>query len=180
MTLFGEVNSTTDLDRVIQLSGRDWRKGTTAPTDAPIGTSPEIGVLLFDAVNELGSVYMSLPDDCDKTQDMRLDLDCSLVNIQLNNDSLDWTLDYTAPQALTTGAGIAKTSTQVTSSTTITTGNGLAVGDIYVASFTISAGDATNPLANAVGLALEGHLTNVTGVAAIHLLSAHLHYKALY
>ena len=55
----------------------------------------------------------------------------------------------------------------------------LAIGDIYTMDLTVLAADATNPLASAIGLALEIHLTNVTGVADIHLIDGDLIYEAL-
>jgi hypothetical protein len=87
------------------------------------------------------------------------------------------TVDYTAP-TLTTAEGIAKTSTQVTGQFTAVTGR-LAVGDVYQMDITFDVSDATNPLANAVGLAVEFHLTNVTGVADIHLFDADFIYTAI-
>ena len=43
---------------------------------------------------------------------------------------------------------------------------------------TFSAADATNPLAAAVGIAFEIHLTNTTGVGSIDLIDGDLIYTA--
>jgi len=180
VTLFGEVISNTLLDRQIIINGEQFRKGVTAPTDVTIGTTPTIDALRFDAVAELASTFEVLPFNIDPTEDIELNLIWSLANIQINNDTLDMTMDYTAPILLSTANGIAKASTQLTATTTVTTANGLAVGDLYSMLFTMLAGDATNPLANAVGLAMEIHLTNVTGVLAADLVAACINYKALY
>ena len=180
MTAFGAVTSSTTLTRSAQIRGSQLRKGTTAPTDATIGTTPTIGVLLFDATAELGSAFLQMPSDWDRTQDCTLELICALVNVQTNADSLDWTLDYTVPIALTTASGVGKASTNLTASTVVTTANGLAVGDVYRTSFTLASADATNPFtdSNALGFALEIHLTNITEVIAIHLLEAMISYEA--
>jgi len=180
MTLFGEVISNTLLDRQIILTGEQFRKGVTAPTDVTIGTSPTIQAQRFDAVAELASTLEVLPFNIDLTEDIELILIWSLANIQINNDTLNVTLDYTAPILNSTANGIAKASTQLLGVTTVTTGNGLAVGDLYSMLFTMLAGDGTNPLANAAALAMEIHLTNVTGVIAADLVTGCLNYKALY
>lgn len=86
------------------------------------------------------------------------------------------TCDYVAP-TLTTGAGFAKTSSQVTGQFTAVTGR-LAAGDIYKMTFTFSASDGTNPLASAVILVPEFHLTNVTGVAAVGVAAGVFRYEA--
>jgi hypothetical protein len=182
MTAFGDVAGNTTLTRSVQVRGSQFRKGASAPTDATIGTTPVIGVLLFDATAETASAFVEPPADWDRSQDCTLRLICSLVNAETNADTLDWTLDYTVPLSLSTGSGIDKTSTNLTDSVTVTTGNGLAAGDIYEASFALASADATNPFSSAssVGFALEMHLTNITGVSAIHLVEAVLDYVALY
>lgn len=177
MSHFGEILSTTLVTRTLHLSGDQFRKGATAPTDATLGTTPTVPALLFDATNELASLYHSLPTEADLTVDMTLRLQFSLSSIQVNADTCDFTCDYTAP-TLVTAEGIAKTSTQVTGQFTAVTGR-LAVGDVYVMDITFAAADATNPLASAVGLAFEIHLTNVTGVADVHLLDGDLIYQAI-
>jgi hypothetical protein len=177
MSNFGEVASNQALTRQLHLSGTQFRKGATAPTDATIGTTPTVPALLFDATNELASLYHSLPVDADLTQDIILRLQFSLVNVQVNNDTCDFTCDYTAVTT-TTAEGVAKASTQVTGQFTAVTGR-LAIGDLYTMDITFQAGDATNPLASAIGIAFELHLTNVTGVAAIHLIDGDFIYEAL-
>jgi uncharacterized protein involved in outer membrane biogenesis len=160
------------------LSGDQFRKGATAPTDVTIGTTPTVPALLFDATGELVSLYHSLPQDLDTGHDVILRLQWSLAAVQLNGDTLDVTCDYTAP-TLTGGAGIAKTSTQITGQFTCVTGR-LAIGDLYTMDLTVPFGDATNPLASAVGVAFEFHLTNTTGVAACHLVDGDFIYEGLY
>lgn len=169
------------LNNSIQIRGSQFRKGVTAPTDVTIGTTPTIGAVLFDATAELASAYMQMPDDWDRNVDCSLTLICSLVNGQTNNDSLDWTLDYTVPITLSTGNGVSKTSTNLTTSVAVTTANGLAVDDMYHAVFTLASADATNPFSdsNSQGFALEIHLTNVTQVAAIHLQAAVINYRGI-
>jgi hypothetical protein len=110
--------------------------------------------------------------------DVFLDLVFALTTTETDSTTADFTLDYTASQELSTGTGPAKTSTQLTDSVTVTTGNGLAAGDLYRAGFTLDAGDATNPLAAATVLSLEWHLTNVTGVAAIDFIGAIVRFQS--
>jgi len=177
---FRDVTGDTQLNRVLNVNSAQWRKGATAPTEAIIGTTPETIVFLFDAVNEVGGIYFNFPEDMDKTQDIRLDIDFSLVNVQINNDVLNITIDYVAITKNSTGSGLDKTSTQVLSTEAVTTANGLAVNDVYILQITISAGDGNNPLANATGISIDIHLTNISGVAAIHAIDGHLHYAAKY
>lgn len=178
MGQFGQVLSNQELDRTLHLSGDQFRKGSIAPTDVTIGTTPTVPALLFDATNELASLYHSIPVDADLTQDIIFRLQFSLANVQLNGDTCDFTCDYTAT-TLAGGGGIAKTSTQITGQFTAVTGR-LAVGDLYTMDMTIAFDDATNPLASAIGIAFEIHLTNVTGVAAIHLIDGDFIYSAAY
>ena len=180
MTVHGAVSSDQQLSRSYFIRASQVRKGSTAPTDATIGTTPTIGVLLFDATAETGSVFVTMPQNWDRTQDCGLTLYCALTSTRTNGESLDITLDYTVPVALTTGSGAGKTSTQKTASRTVTTAEGLAAGDVYPVSFTLESGDATNPFtsSDAVGFGLEIHLTNVTGVPAFHLLGIRLDYTA--
>lgn len=178
MTTFGAVVSNTTLTRTLHLSGDQFRKGSIAPTDVTIGTSPQVPALLFDATNELASLYHSIPVQADLTSDIILRLQFSLSSVQLNGDTCDFTCDYTAT-TLAGGGGIAKTSTQVTGQFTTVTGR-LAIGDLYTMDITFPAADATNPLASAVGIAFEIHLTNVTGVADIHLIDGDFIYEAAY
>lgn len=182
MGAFGAVVSNTVLTRAIIVNGDQFRKGSTAPTDVTIGTTPTIDALLFDATNELASTFVMMPLDWDRSKDVNLFLVCSLAANETDSDSLDWTLDYTVPIQLSTGNGVARTSTQLTTTQTLTTANGLATGDIYVSSFTLASADATNPFsdADALGFALEIHLTNVATVAAIHLIAGCIGYEALY
>lgn len=178
MSQFGEVGSAQVLTRSIVLRGDQFRQGVTAPTDVTIGTTPVIGALLFDAIAELVSLYEAFPDNIDVTADVILRIQFSLSSVQLNLDTCDFTCDYTAP-TLTTAEGVAKASTQVTGQFTAVTGR-LAIGDMYEMDITFPFADATNPLASAIGVAMEIHLTNVTGVADIHLVGAELVYEALY
>ena len=173
----GAVNS---YDRVLNVNSTQWRKGTTAPTETTIGTTPETRVLLFDATNEVAGVYFNFPDDMDLTQDARFDIDWSLVSAETNGDELSVTMDYVVVQENTTGGGLDKTSTQVLATRAVTTANGLAINDVYILQFPIDAGDASNPFTDATGMSLDLHLTNVTEVASMHVFSGHLHYKSKY
>jgi len=163
--------------RTLHLSGDQFRKGATAPTDVTIGTTPTVPALLFDLTTELASLYHSFPEDLDRDNDVVLRLQFSLSSVQLNLDTCDFSCDYTAPTEVT-AEGIAKASTNVTGQFTAVTGR-LAVGDIYEMDITFPFADATNPIANAVGIAFEIHLTNVTGVADIHLIDGDFIYTAL-
>jgi hypothetical protein len=179
MTAFGGVASDTTLTRSIHLAGDQFRKGATAPTDVTIGTTPTIQALRFDATNELASVYASLPADVDRSQDIILRLQVALIGAETNGETLDVTCNYVAVLENSTGDGPAKASTGATGQVTVTTANGLAAGDVYTMDITFAAGDATNPLANAIGLGIEINLTNVTGVIGMDLLDADLVYEAL-
>ena len=175
----GGVLSDTPLTRSIHLAGDQFRKGATAPADVTIGATPTINALRFAATNELASVYASLPAEVDLSQTITLRMQWALAAGEVNNDTLDITCDYTAVVERVTASGPGKASTQRTGIVTVTTGEGLAAGDVYVMDITFLAGDATNPLANAVGLAIEIHLTNTTGVASADLIDADLIYTAL-
>jgi len=166
------------LDRQIILTTTQFRKGATAPSDVTIGTTPTIPALRFAATNELLSILQVMPFNWDKTQDIELILIWSLVSTEINGDAISITVDYTATQFQATGEGIAKTSTQITDDLAVTTGEGLAIGDLYSHSITIAENDATNPLADADAVALEIHLTNLTGVASVDLVGACFNYKA--
>lgn len=172
--------SAKPITRTLHISGANFGKGSTAPTDVLLGTSPEVPALLFDAVAETASVYQSFLADTDRSQDLTLRIQFALVNAETNGDALSATLDYVVPVVGVTGSGPTKTSTQVLATKTVTTGEGLAVGDVYEIEFPISAADATNPTAAGAGIAWEFHLTNTTGVAAVHVLDADLDYKALH
>jgi len=181
------VNSTlvrTPYDkRSVILTLDDFRKGTTAPTDATIGSTPTIPVLLFDATNELLSFHVVMPIDWDKTKDCTMDLVFSLVNTETDADTLSVTIDYTTIFKNTTGAGVAKTSTQLTPTIDVSTANGLAIGDIYTMSVTLAAADANNGFIRgdkSVGFCAEFHLTNIDEVTDIHFLGGCVNYIPLY
>jgi hypothetical protein len=180
VTDFGAVLTDSPLIRAVHFDASEIGKGATAPTDATIGTTPAVPALLFDATNETAVIYISFRPDMDLTQDMTIKVQWALVNVQLNADQLDVTMDYVIPVVGTTGSGPDKASTQLTPTQQVTTGEGLAINDMYQLEATLSAGDATNPFAGGSAIALEFRLTNVTGVAAIHVLDADLEYVALY
>ncbi|MEE9312117.1 MAG: hypothetical protein V3V10_06845, partial [Planctomycetota bacterium] len=69
-------------------------------------------------------------------------------------------------------------STQITGQVTVTTGEGLAAGDMYDMTLTMLQNDANNPAAGALGPALEFHLTNTTGVAAADLVAGCVNYRS--
>lgn len=176
MTTLGAVASNTSLVRELRIPQTQFRKGATAPTDETVGTTPTVPALRFDAVAELATVVVHMPDDWDGGGvDMRLLW--RLVNAQTNGQTLDVTCDYVAA-TLATGAGFGKASSQITGQVTAVTGR-LAAGDLYEMILTFAAGDATNPLSKAVqAIAAEIHLTNVTGVAAAHLMAGKMRYTA--
>lgn len=183
MSNAGEVASDQALTRSLNLSIGDFRKGVTAPNDVTIGTSPSVPALNFSSVGELLTAAIAMPADWDKSADCTLHSFWALSQAETNNDVLNITLDYVAPEENVTGAGPAKTSTQVTPSVTVTTANGLAIDDIYSVSATISEADANNgfsPGDAVAGFAFEIHLGNTTGVAEANLLGFRLDYQALY
>ena len=181
MSLFGDVGANQPLIRVVSFSAGDIGRGVTAPTESTIGTSPAVPALLFDAVAETGVVVTRFRPDMDLGADMTLRILFALVNGQIDTDQLDLTIDYTV---FRTGGGNGpdKASTQLLPTLQVTTANGLAVADVYSIAATIAFDDATNPLnaADAVGISIEVHLTNVTEVAAIHVLDGDLEYNALF
>jgi len=182
MTLFGAVNTSTALQRSIILTIDDFRKGVTAPADATIGTTPTVPALLFNATNELLSAHVVMPINWDKNVDVSLEWVWSLSTGQTNNDVLSITIDYVTIRRNTTGAGVGKTSTQNTPTTTLITANGLAVGDIHTMSTTLSGADGNNGYSggdNSTGFCFEFHLTNLTGVADIHFISGCINFTAL-
>lgn len=179
MTLFGDVASSQILRRQQVLTGNQFRKGVTAPSDVTIGTTPTINALRFAATNELVSVYEIFEFAYDGLN-MNIILIFSLVAGQVNNDVLSGTLDYTASILNSTGSGIGKASTSINATKTVTTANGLAAGDLYSLVFPLLAADATNPLTSANGIALEFHLTNLTGVASADLVGGCLDYGVLF
>jgi hypothetical protein len=156
--------------------------GATAPTEVTIGTTPSVPALLFDATAELVSSFAQMPTNWDRTLDVDLVLAIELVNAQSNGEVLDITIDYVVSIQNSTGEGVAKASTQLLPTLTVTTANGLAAGDAYEVRATFDNADATNPFtsADAVGFGIEIHLTNVTDVAAFHLLSTCFSYTAVH
>ena len=180
MADFGDVSSTQTLTRQVSIAGSAFIGGATPPTGATIGSTPTVPALLFDAVAETATLTIELPPDMDLTVDPTLEIVCALVSTETNNDVLSWSYDYVAVQKEVTGKGPVQTSTTATSTTTVTTANGLAIGDVYGAQLVIDASDATNPLSAAELIVVEIHLTNITGVASIHVIAGHLHYTAKY
>jgi len=162
---------------------QNLRKGATAPVDSTLGTTPTIPTLYFSATNELVSGYITMHEAWDKNYDLELELFWALASAQTNGDALSLTLDYVVTKHDTTGQGPAKTSTQLTLDHTMTTAEGLAVGDMHPTIFVLPANDANNGFAagdHSMGVGFEVHLTNVVGVADIHLLGGHLNYISLF
>jgi len=170
----------TDLKRTARFGVANFRKGGTAPTDATIGTTPTIPVLLFDATNELITLTFIVPSDMNARVDFTLDLHFALIQTETNGTTADGTIDYISLDS-DQGQLYTKTSTQITASTTVTTAKGLATATGYIMSFTIDADDSNNPAALTNGeMIFEFHLTNVTGVNAIHATGARINYTAQY
>ncbi len=183
MTAFGAVNTGTALTRSVILTIDDYRKGATGPSDVTIGLTPTIPALHFNATNELLSVHSVMPVDWDKDVNASIDFVWSLSTGQSNNDVLSITIDYVAIQKEISGAGIAKTSTQLLLTTTVTTANGLAIGDIYTMSATLDKDDANNGFSGGdgtTGFCFEFHLTNITGVTEADFIAGCVNYEALY
>lgn len=181
--LRSRVEGTSAGVRSVILTIDDFRKGATGPSDATIGSTPTIPVLLFNATNELLSLHVVMPIDWDKNNNCSIDFIWSLSASESNDDVLSVTVDYVAVQKNTTGAGIAKTSTQLTPTVTVTTANGLAIGDIYTMGTTLAAADGNNGFARddkTIGLCFEFHLTNTAGVGEAHFVAACINYTTLY
>lgn len=179
MVDFGAIQSDTAVIRDIVIPTETIGMGAIAPTAADIGTTPTVPALHFSATSEIAGVQVVMPIEWDNG-DITLQLTWALSATETNGDTLDITVDYVATIIGTTGAGPAKTSTQVTGQVTVTTGAGLAIGDLYRMEVAIPAADGTNPLANAQFLAIEWHLTNTDEVGEADLVGAHVQYTALY
>jgi len=180
MSEFGEVLTNQSLSRQLIYPVVNFRKGVTAPSDATQGTTPTVPTLRFTAVAELASIGITMPSDWDETKDLDLIFDGALVVGQTNLDTWDWTIDYIFSEDPANNNSLLKTSTQVTGQATVTTANGLAAGDVYRIIVPVSAVDANNPFANATSMAFECHLTNVTGVGDIDVISLCMRYIAKY
>lgn len=185
MTTFGAVDTEDTLFRVVPVDVADIRKGSTAPTDVTIGTTPVVAALLFDATAELASLNIVMSPDWDKAQDVSVVLVFALVNAQSDAEVLSVTFDYIRVKKDTTAEGVAaaRTSTQVLATKAVATATGLAVGDVYLLTATLDKDDANNGWAaddDTVMIVAEFHLTNLTGVAAMHVLGARLLYESNY
>lgn len=182
MTALGSVLSNTALSEQVVLTLNDFRKGSTSPTDSTLGTTPTVPTLLFSATGELLTLATMMPFNFDRGVDIQLILVWSLAAAETNGDTLDVTLDYTVGIVGVTGSGPDKASTQVTGQVTVTTAEGLAVGDIYTMSINLPRADATNPYTDpdAGAFSMEMHLTNVTGVSSAHLIGACIAYERLH
>lgn len=183
MTTVGAAETEDTLLKSLALGLGDLGRGSTAPTEVTIGGTPTIPALLFDAVAETASANVIMSTDWDKSKDVIFALVWSLVNTQNDGHVLDVTLDYVAILNETTGGGADKTSSQVLATQTLATANGLAINDVYVLVATLAAADANNGFAagdKTVGFGIEFHLTNLTDVAAIHVLGERIVYEANY
>jgi len=180
MSKFGEVSSNNVNSRNIIVPARAWTVGASAPTTQQRGSTPAIDTWGFSDVADSLLTYYAFPDDMELGVNCTLRMHCALAVTELNNDTLDLTLDYNIPQAPGSGAGLAKASTQVTGTTTVTTANGLAADDCYDLDFTLAFGDATNPFSGGSAFAFEFTFTNVTGVGRFNFLGSTLIYEAKY
>ena len=177
MSNFGDVSGDTTQLRQFIISANQFRKGTTAPTDVLIGTTPEVFALHFDATNELVTADVMMPRDVDFSVDPKLVLVVALSTSETDADTLDLTCDYTMVKAT---ESFAKTSTQVTGQTTVTTANGLTAGTCYQITFSFARADANNPFdANVKSSVFEIHLTNTDEVGEFDLISACFAYEGI-
>ncbi len=175
---FGDIAGNVELNRQLVLPVENFRVGAIPPDENLRGTTPSVPVLTFDAVAESACTGFVMPIDWDNG-DFEIILEWALVNVQIDSDTLDVTIDYIAwEDPPNSGNNILKTSTQLTPQITVTTADGLAIGDVYRMGADVLAADADNPLANVGGFALEVHLTNITGVIAVDLLSVCISYTA--
>lgn len=188
----GTINSTTLVDtytvagsglRSVSFNPNDWLLGGAGPpTQVNIGTTPTIRIVRY-AVNTTGfaSRYLPMPSDWDTAANVTFTVLARLTNGQINNDSLDLVMDYVTVRQLVTGQGLEKTSTQITASRAVTTGEGLAAGDVYPVVFSPNKDDATNPynIAGARGFGVELRLANTTGVTQFGFLGLRVDYGAL-
>lgn len=183
MSNAGDIKGDTVLVRSVPIGISQFRKGVIAPTDTTIGTTPTVPALAFSTTTQLVTFSANMPQRWDKTKNCTLYLIWALSVAETNGDTLDITLDYVAPKKETTGAGPGKTSTQKTGQVTVTTANGLAVGDVYEMAIPILQNDASNGFSDGdktVGFIFEFRLTNTTGVGAANLVSGRLAYEAIY
>ena len=178
MTAFGDVAANEALSEQIVLGINNFRKGVTAPADGTLGTTPTTPTILFASTLERLTVGVLMPFNWDRSVDVDLVLLWSLAVAETNADTLDVTVDYVVPIENSTGNGPNKASTQVTGQITATTGNGLAIGDVYAMTISLNRNDATNPYASTgIGFVFELGLTNTTGVASAHFLAACIAYE---
>jgi len=179
MAEFGEVSTNTVLSRQFILPVENLRMGLTAPSQNLRGTTPSVPALTFANVNELASTGLTMPLDWDQGT-FNLILEWALNTGEVNNDTLDVTVNYILWESVGGNNSILKTSTSLTPQITVTTANGLASGDVYRMSMTMLSGDANNPTGNASGFSFEVSLTNTTGVGTADLISVCISYTASY
>lgn len=108
--------------------------------------------------------------------DIYVHLICALPIAQNDGDSFTARLIYQVMEPRATGEGLVKAGTTLTTLVPLTAANGLAGGDLYIASFTLDAGDATNPIAAGDRLlACQVELAAVTGdTAGFDFVGAHI------
>ncbi len=179
MTQFGQVNTSTVLNRQRPLVLKNFRVGVAAPKSETIGFNPSVPVWRFDNVNRLINTDIAIPRDMDVSVDPRLALQWCLVNSQVDGDETHWACDYVVCQNAIPGQGPAKTSTSTLNDLTVTTTSGLSVGDMYTTTFTLDRNDTDNPInVNSVLVCAEFRLFSLTGVAAVDLVNSDFLYEA--
>lgn len=146
-----------------------WTKGATPPTDATIGSSPATPAWLLDAVGESAVIKVKVPAGYSADADVKLRLAFALNVSETANDDLDITADVRVVEPNSNEA-LDGTSTQYTG--TVDIGSNTAQYSVHEVEIDLTYNDATNPIAAGDWIAIEFHLTNVTGVAAALFLGA--------
>lgn len=177
MVNFGEINSSTQIQRTYTFTVNNFRKGATAPADVDIGTTPTVRALRFSATNELLSFDFVLPNEMVPGANVSLSLHFALVDTETDGDALDFTFDYITVQE-NNNELFTKTSTQTAGQVTVTTANGLDPATCYEMNIVLDGADADNPLNPNDTLCIEMHMTNTTGVARADLVSSHIVYQS--
>ncbi len=178
---FGDITADETLLGLIGVSASEMGRGGTAPADVTIGTTPAVPALRFSATNQTIDFSFIIRQDWDFSVNPSFALLCNLVTNETNLDQINWTFDYVVTRPGTTGNNLAKTSTQLTWSTVLTTALGLTAPDQYVSIVTIDRDDASNPIASgAVQIGGALHLTNTDDVSSIDVSAAELVYTKVY
>jgi hypothetical protein len=152
----------------------ETQKGGTAPTKASKGTTPTVQGLLFDANDELMQLQVHVPDQYEEGTDIEVNLYVALNQLETIGDDIDWTADYVV--VTPSVDAVTKTSTNVTSDTTVVSG-GTADGTLYKCVITLDDADANNPIDKEDLIIMEIHRTDLADVGGVILIEADAHVR---